>query len=168
MIYIEDNLTFNTQEDQKNIARDLLLKGLKYEYGIKEMPKWGKKEHGKPYFIDFPEIKFNISHCSKAVVCALDNIKVGIDVECIHEFDPELAGYICNKEELEEILQSDNPALSFTILWTKKESYAKMTGIGINSRKEILNLIKDIEVNFNTLINSTRGYVLTSCTKYVK
>lgn len=167
MIYIEEINDNIDQPTQSSIARKLLLRGLKNEFGIKEMPKWEYSEFGKPYFRDHPNLHFNLSHCNRAVVCAIDKNPIGIDVEIIHKFDEELARYISTYKEFETIIKSPDPSLSFTILWTKKESFMKLTGKGLSTRQEIQDCLFNNSSRFFTSVNETGGYVITSC-QYVR
>lgn len=163
MIYIEELKEAISQKKQSEIGRSLLAKGLRIEYGLSELPDIASGEFGKPYFPNYPDIHFNISHCDRAVVCFLSDKPVGIDVESIRKFDKELAEYILNPEEFESILKSYNPSLAFTIIWTRKESLCKLSGQGLNTREEIRNILTDLSVNFNTIIHEAGGYIITSC-----
>ncbi len=86
---------------------------------------------GKPYLRDYPNIHFNISHSGQYVACAVADRPVGIDVQAIGAYRPDVAVRMCNEEELAGIEASDNPATGFTKLWTRKEAYLKMLGCGI-------------------------------------
>lgn len=163
MIYIEELTDKTSQKEQYEIGRKLLFRGLQQEYGFTDLPVILFGEFGKPYFKDHPEIHFNISHCKRAVACCLAPTEVGIDVECIKPFDLELAEYVCMPHELKTILNHSDPALAFTVLWTKKESYCKLTGRGLNDRKEIREILINNSTSFHTIINEAGGYVLTSC-----
>ena len=163
MIYIEELSGEISQKEQSETGRKLLLRGLQTEYGLSEIPEISFGEFGKPFFRSYPHIHFNISHCNRAVACILSQRPVGIDVECINPFDRELAEYISSPQELEFILNHPDPSLSFTILWTKKESLCKLTGKGLDTRKEILELLQHTPVTFHTVIKEAGGYVLTSC-----
>lgn len=87
--------------------------------------------YGKPYLRDYPNVHFNISHSGIYVACAVADRPVGIDIQMISEYRPDVADRVCSKAELAEIAVSDNPAAEFTKLWTRKEAYAKWTGKGI-------------------------------------
>ena len=165
MIYIEELKKPTSQKEQSEIGRKLLLRGLNVEYGFREMPEISFGIYGKPFFKLHPEIHFNISHCRNAVVAVISDCEVGVDVECINPFDRELAEYISSQEELDSVLKSSDPALAFTILWTKKESCCKLTGIGLQDRREIQEILKNDSSKFNTIINGMAGYVITTCTK---
>lgn len=163
MIYLEKLKQKVSQQEQTLIGRKLLLRGLQMEYGLSEIPEISFGIYGKPYFKTLGEIHFNISHCDRGVVCIVSDNNVGIDIECINPFDEELAEYVANQEELKVILNHPNPALAFTILWTKKESLCKLTGKGIDTRKEIQEILSLNPVKFQTIINEAGGYVITSC-----
>ncbi len=87
--------------------------------------------YGKPYIRDWPNVHFNISHTGKYVVCTVADRPVGIDVQVITEYRPDVAARVCSGEELARIETGDNPAAEFTRLWTQKEAYGKWSGDGI-------------------------------------
>ena len=66
---------------QSVLAELLLRRALREEFGLAELPKIETGEKGKPFFPDYPEIHFNLSHCKYAVACALDSAPVGVDAE---------------------------------------------------------------------------------------
>lgn len=144
------------------LSFNLLKKALKTEYGFDEVPPFDYKKNGKPFFKSYPEIYFNLSHCRKAAVCAVDKVEIGIDVECIRPFDRDLAEYVCNDREFLEILNSSDPALAFTVLWTKKESYSKMRGQGLPEKNELRDILEGVSSEmFSVFIKSE--YVVTVC-----
>ena len=117
----------------------LLCEGLRKEYGINEKPVFIYGEHGKPFIEGHPEIHFNLSHCREAVVCALSDHPVGIDVEAVRHYKESLARYTMNEEELRQILTAERPDVAFTRLWTMKEAVLKRTGEGLrNDLKNVL------------------------------
>jgi len=139
----------------------MLKDGLKNDFGITGNLQFEYSEYGKPSLKGYPFIYFNISHCNNAVACAISSIPVGIDVECI-QFDEDIANNVFNENELRLILSSNDKEQIFTELWTKKESYLKMTGIGL------VDDLKDLEyknVSFQTTVNTQFGYVVTVATQ---
>ena len=154
-----------SQKELSDLGRELLLEGLRLEYGISDLPEIFFKEFGKPYFKDYPDIHFNISHCGKAVACLLSKEEVGVDVEEIKEFDRELAEFVCSPHEFKKVLESEDPEVAFISLWTRKESYFKFTGKGLDSREEIRNSPGDKSCRFYTCVNKSAGYIVTTCTK---
>lgn len=92
-------------------------------------------ELGKPYFPDFPEIEFSVSHTRKSLCVAFSTHPVGVDIEFLDRrvrsaglaeryFHPAEADFIRNQDDAER----DS---AFLRLWTAKESCVKLTGEGI-------------------------------------
>jgi len=94
--------------------------------------------HGKPFLVDSKKFKFNISHSGDWVVLAFDNdgIEVGVDVEKICKIDYNgITKRFFSKEEYEFLNNHSSRKemlKNFYMLWTLKESYAKMLGIGLS------------------------------------
>ena len=88
-------------------------------------------EHGKPFFPDFPDIHFNISHCKHAIAVVVDDKPVGIDVERFVTPSPSLLRYTMNDDEVAQVEQSEHPERTFAMLWTQKEALFKLYGTGI-------------------------------------
>ncbi len=104
---------------------------------------FGKKERGKPYAEDLA-VEFNISHSGDMVVCAVDDMPVGIDIERIRPIDLKLAKRVCTTEEellflfghppteQDFVYTVDTERLTrFFKLWTAKEAYGKCIGKGV-------------------------------------
>ncbi len=155
-------LRYRREHDQRLCvaAYMLLQQALKAEYSIGEPPQFLYGPNGKPHLKNHPEIHFNLSHCDEAVVCVVSNKPVGIDVESIRQFSPELAAATMNPEELDIIQSSPNPSIAFTRFWTMKESLLKLTGEGITDNLHDI-LTNTDNYHFITEIDETTGYVLT-------
>jgi 4'-phosphopantetheinyl transferase len=138
-------LRYRQEQDRRQcLAAYLLLqRALLLEYGIQQVPPFIYGPNGKPAFDGYPDIHFNLSHCSEAVACVIAPHPVGVDVECIDKYDKELAQHTMNDEEYSEILSSPQPEITFTKFWTMKESLLKLTGEGIS--KDIRMLLSDAE-----------------------
>ena len=137
----EQALRFKFERGRREcvLAYLLLKRGLRELYGITENPLFAYGEHGKPSIVGHPEIHFNLSHCREAVVCALSDHQVGIDVEAVRHYKESLARYTMNEEELRQILTAERPDVAFTRLWTMKEAVLKRTGEGLrNDLKNVL------------------------------
>lgn len=85
--------------------------------------------HGKPYLKNFPEIEFNISHCSGLAVCAVGDCPLGVDIEKEKPYREGLARRVLSESEL-RFLAEGEPEVFFRF-WTLKESYVKAVGCGI-------------------------------------
>jgi 4'-phosphopantetheinyl transferase len=96
----------------------------------------GFHEKGKPFFSDFPDFRFNITHGGNIVAVAFcEDNEVGIDVEAAdrrvnleiaeRHFTAAEANYIRNTPP-------EQRPLAFLRLWTIKEAYLKMIGTGLS------------------------------------
>lgn len=141
-----------------------LLRGLREEYGIEEMPAFAYNEHGKPFLPHYPHIHFSLSHCSVAVGCLIDKEPCGLDIEHIRPVKESLVRYCMCQEEADHILSSPNPDIAFTRLWTRKEAVFKLQGTGI--RDNIKTLLKD-SLEQGLYIETTEvpceGYIFSTC-----
>lgn len=116
-----------------------LLAGCINEMGIEKMPTVRKGDFGKPYFPEYPNLTFNISHSGFAAVCAFGvNVgEIGIDLEYIEregfpsKFE-RIAPRLFSESEIDEIRGSDDSAAEFYRIWTEREAMAKYTGRGIS------------------------------------
>lgn len=129
------------------IAYMLLEKGIKELYGVIQMPmiNWEKK----PFFINYPEIHFNLSHCEQVVACAISNYKIGIDVQNDDPLLFDAGKHIFSKEEvyqLESIQNEKNRLLEYRKLWTQKEAYGKYLGVGLAYDTEKMEVDSDVSV----------------------
>jgi 4'-phosphopantetheinyl transferase len=89
---------------------------------------------GKPFFPARPDLQFNLSHSGETVLCALSAAPVGCDVQTLGPARPELAARFFHPEEREwfDSLPEAEAAEAFTRLWTLKESYLKLTALGLS------------------------------------
>ena len=157
----EQALKFKFEQGQRLcvLAYQLLKEGLHKEYGITENPIFEYNEHGKPSIVGHPEIYFNLSHCKEAVVCAVSNHPIGIDVESIREFKDSLVNYTMNDDEVREIEASENPASAFIRLWTMKEATMKLVGTGISN--DMKTVIDTAKYKYTTI--DRQRYIYTVC-----
>jgi len=91
---------------------------------------------GKPYLS--PELSagtcpfFNLSHTPGIAVCAVSESEIGVDVERIFPYDPEIAAQICSPAELRRLEDAEDRSFHLTRLWVYKESFLKATGQGLS------------------------------------
>jgi len=72
-------------------AYALLRYALERELDLAELPDIGKTEHGKPFFPQYSHICFNLSHSHGAVVCAIHDKAIGVDIEKLRPAPKRLA-----------------------------------------------------------------------------
>ena len=153
-------LQFRHELGRKTCAAAYLLlrEGLAKEYGITEKPCFDYGPHGKPVLRNHPDIHFNLSHCREAVVCALSDVPVGVDVEAVTHYKESVAHYTMNEQEIKLIENSVRPDVAFIRLWTMKEAKLKRIGSGI--RKDMKDVLTPND-RFLTLVNTEKGYVIS-------
>jgi len=114
--------------------------------------------NGKPFFVNYPHIRFNLSHSGDYVVSAFDIRPVGIDIQEHRKISDSMARHFLNDRELEMFsLQTKEREREKILckLWTIKESYIKLTGEGMKKS------MKEISVDrINGKIEDEKGGVL--------
>lgn len=116
-------------------------------------------EHGKPSLRSYPHVHFNLSHCKRAVACAVSDKPIGIDVECTGRYKHSLAEYCMSPEEVQWIESGDDADVRFTKLWTQKEALVKLLGTGITDDIKTILAKYDGQVDYATEYG--KGYVCT-------
>ena len=129
----------NSKDKQRSLLGELLLRQLidQYSKSKKEEVVFKSNEYGKPFLVGMPDFHFNISHAGEWIVCAIDCMPVGVDVEQIQEIDmdiEEIAQKTFSEMEYQALLDIPIPKrkASFFELWTLKESYIKAVGKGLS------------------------------------
>ena len=112
-----------------------------------------KNKFGKPYIKDL-NLFFNISHSKDFVICAISNMKIGIDIEKIREINKSIVNQFATDKEKDFIYELDREynKRSFEI-FTLKEAYFKCLGTNLNNIKEI-----EFELNNNIVKSNIDGY----------
>lgn len=102
---------------------------VKYSYG----------KQGKPAFRAIP-LCFNVSHSEEYVFCAFSEREIGADIQCCKsENDKRMDGIMkrffteAEYAKWKGLSDADTQREFFYLLWTRKESYGKLTGEGIVS-----------------------------------
>ena len=148
------------------LAYQLLKHGLREAYGIEGNPQFEYNEHGKPAIVGHPEIFFNFSHCKEAVLCAISEQPVGVDVESVRSFNDSLVHYTMNEDEIREIETAEDRAVAFIRLWTMKEAALKLEGTGIS--KDMKQVLQQERLDFETFIDPKRRFVYSICQFNIK
>lgn len=127
---------FHFLKDKKlSLGAGILMdRGLR-EYGLRESKvriEFG--ENGKPFLPDYPEIHFNLSHSGNMVLAVFSDLEVGCDIEYMNVVNMKLARrFFCQSEYDSIVNQKDKEKRRelFYRLWTLKESFMKVTGLGM-------------------------------------
>jgi len=146
--------TFRYETDRKTC----LMAGLLFRMLIEE--NYEKKadnlelrynKFGKPFLKNANQCFFSITHTKKCAAVALSDSELGIDAEIIGEADVMIAKNFFNKSEYISLLRSDNRNELFFDIWTKKEAFLKMLGVGLSTDLSCFNtLSKEMSAHFFT------------------
>ncbi len=121
--------------------------GLLLQYALKENGVSASTlrvhENGKPAV---QGLQFNLSHSQGRVACAAGNCAVGCDVEKIRPVSLKLAEKYFSPEEIMYFRTANEADLAFFQLWTRKESYIKMTGEGLRCPLQSFSAVPDMPV----------------------
>ena len=157
----EKALQYKKLDDRKRsvLAFVLLQRALREEYGITEIPEFVYNEFGKPSLPNLP-IYFSLSHCKDAVACAVSDHNIGIDVESIVPYNPDVARRVCTADELKMLEQSLNKGVEFIKLWTVKEAISKYEGMGLSLQFAEIDVSKYAT---DTQVCYDKNYCITIC-----
>ncbi|MBE6627256.1 MAG: 4'-phosphopantetheinyl transferase superfamily protein [Ruminococcaceae bacterium] len=111
----------------------------------------------KPYFNNYPNIHFSISHSGKLWICAFGVDEVGADVQVDDgkRDRARLADRFFSSDEAEWVKNHERPNHAFCRIWSRKEAAVKMCGIGIDGRFNRFSSVSDI-----TEIDGKRAIIL--------
>lgn len=123
------------KKEHHSHAHRLLRECLK-RYGVdytEETPIL-KNDFGKQSLRDYPEIRYSISHADGVASCIVCDSECGIDCEKIRPFRPNVIRRVFSDSEKEmfEATPENERDMLFFKLWTLKEAYVKMLGIGVS------------------------------------
>lgn len=110
-------------------------------YGLREKDmKYGLNPHGKPVFLNHPDIKFNISHSGHFAVAAFsEEFDPGIDIERCSRISNRIIYSFFTEGERRLILSQQNEleqSRMFGRIWTVREAFMKATGLGLSAGRE--------------------------------
>ena len=110
----------------------LLLQGMRLHWGVEQLPALARGKRGKPYFPDFPDYHFNLSHSGSLALCALSCRPVGADIQVVRPaWSPQLVDHSCTPAERTWLREQGDRPEDFALLWACKESAGKLTGEGL-------------------------------------
>lgn len=118
---------FNKDRNLCMLSFILIRFALYQEYHISDIPNIVLSNNKKPVFENL-SLHFNISHCERGILCALDSTPVGVDIQ---------NGEVLFSDVLEDVLTKNERAIvkrnskEFWRFWTLKEAYGKYHGKGI-------------------------------------
>ena len=127
-------------------------------YTLHSTPTFLYNDYGAPYIEGGPY--FSISHCKRGIAVAVSENPIGIDIEAIRSFSPDLMRKTMNEDEQQRITSSATPDQEFIRLWTQKEALLKLQGTGIISDlHHVLTHVHD--VSWTEISPLDKGYICT-------
>lgn len=132
----------NAKDKARSMTAGLLLRQALTEEGLDyEKLCFVTTEHGKIMIKNRKDVHFNLTHAGDYAACVVATQPVGIDIEDRERFQQKagierilkIAKRSCSLEEMEFLEQRDSAELvdCFIRLWTRKESYSKAKGLGM-------------------------------------
>jgi 4'-phosphopantetheinyl transferase len=129
-----------------------------HQLPINQQPIFLYNDYGAPYIEGGPH--FSISHCKRGIAVAVSENPIGIDIEAIRSFKPELMRKTMNEDEQLRITYSAIPEVEFIRFWTQKEALLKLQGTGIIS--DLHHVLTHAQDVFWTEISPLeKGYICT-------
>lgn len=140
----------NKNAAELSLTAGLLLHRACKEAGIEGAErKLGYTEKGRPYFLEYPDYYFNISHSGDFACVVFGTGNSGVDIEKIHPVKESAVKRVFTEAEREWLnrRREEHPADSYERdiirLWTRKESYGKYLGEGLSERVMKTSLCRD-------------------------
>lgn len=104
--------------DESLFAYALLAHALHDRYGWEALPEIALGAHGKPYFPSCPDAFFSLSHSRGAVLLAVHDHSIGVDIECLRPVSERMRTRFHASDEA-----------AFWQDWVQRESRCKRRGI---------------------------------------
>lgn len=130
-----------------SLAAGILLDTGLQELGLRERDmEYCIEQHGKSYFTRYPDIGFSLSHSGNAALAAISvggtdtlpgefHSMIGCDIERIKDKNLAVAKRFFTESEfniIESCNSKEEQQDKFFRLWTLKESFVKMIGLGLS------------------------------------
>jgi len=125
-----------TEDKNRSLYAEMLLRTeLCFRLGLKNVDlSFCYDRNNKPSVSNDDKIHFSISHSGEYIVVAFDDHPLGVDVEAVKDFSAvRIANHFFTSNEIEELKKTSGYDLNkkFCELWTRKECYGKLTGLGL-------------------------------------
>jgi len=135
------------QHRARFIAGRGLLRHLLSRY-LDEPPeriRFGYGPQGKPFLLEYPDLRFNLSHAADVLLVAVAQHRaIGVDVEPVPSDGvvDSVSGIVFSAPERSSLLASTGLQRRelFARLWTRKEAYIKAEGQGMSLRLDCIDV----------------------------
>lgn len=148
---------YKREEDKKrSLTAGLLFKKICKDEGVE--PIITVNGYGKPY-INGNKLYFNLSHSGKYVACAYSDKEIGVDIQQHIVIKEAMLSRFLNPYEIDELPQDMDERISeVNRLWSIKESYIKMLGMGMAYDMRNCMVNKDKKKVIDNTGNYTKAY----------
>jgi 4'-phosphopantetheinyl transferase len=138
---------YHLEDAQRSLFSELLARYMLWKSTGESIGKttFQVGSYGKPYYSN-SDMHFNISHSDRMILGVIGNREVGIDIERITGADIDIAKHFFTEGERDLILsQKDEDTRSkvFFEIWTRKESFLKAIGTGLNTSLTSFDVCED-------------------------
>lgn len=152
---------FRFERDRRlSLGAELLLRHALRAEGLGKVPMaFTYGAQGKPRLKD-GGVFFNLSHSGEYVICALAPCEVGCDVEQITAVDLNIARRFFFRSEYRDIAAQATEETRnelFFRYWTLKESFMKVTGLGMKLPLDAFEIVRAGEITVHQSVD-TRQY----------
>lgn len=126
----------NGKDRCRSLGASLALDAALQFYGLREgAMEYVLGDQGKPMFRDYPELHFSLSHSGDYAICSIGAQEIGSDIERVRPGKLRVADRFFAEAEkawlYQEKLPEEQESRMFR-LWTMKESFLKVTGLGMS------------------------------------
>lgn len=122
--------------------------------------QFGYSEYGKPYIEGFESYRFSVSHSGGRAAFVDSAEDIGIDIQLIQDKNKHAARFFTENEQL-YAAQSDS---AFFEIWTRKEAYVKMLGIGLSHGLRSFDVLNEsLGCGFTT--KKLQHHIIAVCSK---
>lgn len=122
---------------------------------------FAQNPYGKPMLLNYPFVKYNISHTRNAIIIAFSDDEIGVDIERIRSYDLGIARRFFSQNEYSYILDN-NSHNRFVEIWTRKEAYVKWLGKGLYISLSSFDVF-DTEISKGITTFYIGDYVISVC-----
>lgn len=125
---------------------------------------FGHGEHGKPYLLNNRDYHFSVSHSGNCIAFVGSEFSIGIDIEQISDGNLDIAKRFFTDNEFHFIQNNKEPKNAFYQIWTSKEAYVKMLGLGLSKGFQTFDVLSD-ELKHLFCYQQVSEYMLTVCSE---
>ena len=144
-----------------SLGAELLLRDALCDFDIEKTKplEFEYRKNEKPYLRGHGDIFFNLSHSGDYVMCAVSGSEVGCDIQKIDKADIKLAERFFTEREYHAI--ADLPTEEerkdmFYRYWTLKESFMKVTGLGMQLALNAFEILIDDKAASDVRVSLTQ------------